>query len=121
MEDEISGEAQFARAQAKNPLRQQDIHRAKRGHEPSKAGTQKDTRPAGLRTAIKAYEGLAQTFARTGATSDRLLAVGIVRFVGELHGLDIAPGREMPRANASQDTLKPSLKHSRNVAGPELE
>jgi hypothetical protein len=81
----------------------------------------KNTRSAGFRTAVKAYEGLAQTFARTGEAGDRLLAVGIVRFVGELHGLDIVLGREVSPANASRDTPEPSLKHIRNVTGPERE
>lgn len=118
---EANATPRFARAQAKNPLRQQDIHRAKRGRQPMEVATRKSTRSAGFRTAVKAYEGLAQTFARTGEASDRLLAVGIVRFVGELHGLDIVPGREMSPAYASRDTPEPSVKDIRNVAGPELE
>jgi hypothetical protein len=81
--------------------------------------TRKSIQSAGFRTAVKAYEGLAQTLARTGEAKDRLLAVGIVRFVGELHGLDIVPGREMSPANASRDTPEPSVKDMRNVAGPE--
>jgi len=84
------------------------------------AATQKSYRSIGLQKAVKAYEGLAQTFARTGEASDRLLAVGIVSFVGELHGLNIGPRREMSSTNASRNTPEASVRDIHNVAGPEL-
>jgi hypothetical protein len=86
---EANATPRFARGQNKQPVRQKDIHMAIRGgirdrisiRSPAALG-------ARLKAATQAYEGLAKTLARTGERIDRQLAVSIVKFVGEMHGID---------------------------------
>jgi len=110
----------FARGQNKNPARQKDIHIAKREHAinrlPRRDGPQLDAK---LTAATKAYEGLAQTLARTGEGSDRQLAVGIVKFVGEMHGIDLSRNRQRPPQQ--KPPIQPAQMPKRGNEGPERE
>lgn len=120
---EANATPRFARGQAKNPARQKDIHMAKRTGRVVVAPSRDVSPQTGrLRAATKAYEGLAQTLARTGLAPDRQLAVEIVRFVGDMHGLDMVRDRQVLREDKTKDTPASSnqTKH-RDQQGPERE
>jgi hypothetical protein len=113
---EANATPRFARGQNKNPVRQMDLHMTKRGCIHDRSYVRGEHTPgAWLKAATKAYEGLAQALARTGESSDRQLAVSVVNFVGEMHGLDVSRDRE----NAYQK--KPIQKSERSQEGPERE
>ncbi|MGZ5199206.1 MAG: relaxase/mobilization nuclease domain-containing protein [Telluria sp.] len=120
---EANATPRFARGQARTPARQKDIHIAKRtgkvvGAPPRDIAHQAQR----LRTATKAYEGLAQTLTRTGVTADRQLAVRIVQFVGDMHGLVMVRERQMPREDNVKDAPASSNQTKRrDQQGPEHE
>lgn len=120
---EANATSRFARGQARSPTRQKDIHMAKRDRKVVSAPSRDVALSAvRLRTATNAYEGLAQTLARTGSVSDRQLAVGVVQFVGDMHGLDRVLGHQMPRDAMAKDTPAPSNQNKhRDQQGPERE
>lgn len=115
---EANATPRFARGQDKKPARQKDIHMAKRGS--IRASVRDKPLPSiGLEAATKAYKGLAQVLARSGGSSDRQLAVGIVNFVGEMHGLDILRDRQKTIKRNSGSTI--FCKPGRDKEGPERE
>lgn len=117
---EANATPRFARGQNKNPVRQRDLHMTKRGHMLDLSRVRVPPAPgAGLKAATKAYEGLAQVLARTGESSDRQLAVGIVKFVGEMHGLDLS--RDSQKIIQKDAASQPVPKLGRRQDGPERE
>jgi hypothetical protein len=108
----------FARGHNKNPARQKDIHMAERGSIQASI-REKVVSSIGLDAATKAYRGLAQALARTGASSDRQLAVEIVNFVGEMHGLEISRDRQKAIPKSTDSTI--SCKPGRGQEGLERE
>jgi len=118
---EANATPRFARGQTKTPRRQRDIHMATRLGIRYMPTLDSASTKAPPRMMVKAYEGLAQTFARAEQSTDRILALSIVKFVGEMHGI-AAPERQAARKKKSNSVHTPSIQIRRRTDdGPERE
>lgn len=119
---EANATPRFARGITKLAKRQQDIHRTRREGDRDGGSALTSTHALDLlRTPLKAYEGLAYALARSPESQDRRIAVAVVKFVGEMVGIDAHIVKTRGPPQQQEEAMQNGRVPIRDQPGPERE